>query len=52
MLHHLEIIVGGSIEVSRTPNSHPFTFFNQQGTVGIKTSAQVTRLSRVRTEYN
>ena len=42
----------GSIEVSRTPSSHPFTFFNQQGTVGIKTSAQVTRLSRVRTEYN
>ena len=42
----------GSIEVSRTPSSHPFTFFNQQGTVGIKTSAQVTRISRVRTEYN
>ena len=42
----------GSIQVSRTPSSHPFTFFNQQGTVGIQTSAQVTRISRLRTEYN
>jgi len=42
----------GSIQVSRTPSSHPFTFFNQQGTVGIQTSAQVTRISRLRTEYS
>jgi len=41
----------GSIEVSRTPNSHAFTFFNQQGTVGIKTSAHVSRIVKLKTEY-
>jgi len=42
----------GSIDVSRTPNSHAFEFFNQQGTVGIDTSAQVSRIVRLRTEYS
>ena len=41
----------GSIEVSRTPNSHAFTFFNQQGTAGISTSAHVSRVIKLKTEY-
>jgi len=41
----------GSIQVSRTPNSHAFEFFNQQGTVGIETSAHVSRQVKLKSEY-
>ena len=41
----------GSIEISRTPNSHAFEFFNQQGTVGIETSAHVSRQVKLKSEY-
>ena len=41
----------GSIEVSRTTSSHAFTFFNQQGIVGINTSAHVSRIVKLKTEY-
>ena len=41
----------GSIEVSRTTSSHAFSFFNQQGTAGIDTSAHVSRIVKLKTEY-
>jgi len=42
----------GSILVSRKPNSRAFEFFNQQGTAGIDTSAHISRVVKLRTEYS
>jgi len=41
----------GSIDVSRSANSKSFTFHNQNGVVGIETSAQVIRTLPVKTSY-
>ena len=41
----------GSINVSRSVNSKSFTFHNQNGVVGIETSAQVIRTIPIRTSY-
>ncbi len=42
----------GSINVSRGSNSKPFTFYNQNGVLGIETSAQVIRTLAVQSEYS
>jgi hypothetical protein len=41
----------GSINVSRSANSKSFTFHNQNGVVGIETSAQVIRTIPIKTSY-
>ena len=41
----------GSINVSRSVNSKPFTFHNQNGLLGIETSTQIIRTLPMRTSY-
>ena len=41
----------GSINVSRSANSKPFTFHNQNGLLGIETSTQIIRTLPMRTSY-
>tara|TARA_B100000427_G_scaffold175279_1_gene145750 strand:- start:3 stop:11099 length:11097 start_codon:yes stop_codon:yes gene_type:complete len=41
----------GAIDVTRTTSSHAFEFFNRNGTVGIETSAHVSRISQLRSSY-
>ena len=41
----------GSINVSRSVNSKPFTFHNQNGLLGIETSTQIIRTRAMRTSY-
>ena len=41
----------GAINVTRTTSSHAFEFFNRNGTVGIETSAHVSRISQLRSSY-
>jgi hypothetical protein len=41
----------GSIDVSRSANSKQFEFYNQNGILGIETSAYVYRLIQIRLAY-
>ena len=42
----------GAINVSRSSTSKPFTFHNQNGLLGIETSAQIVRTLPLRTSYS